>query len=110
VYIVKDMNFPMIEIRVFTHPTCTTCPAAIQMVQRVVERDPQLRMTLISLATEKGREIARSLNVLSLPTILVHQTRFVGVPKWEELLEAIEQAKEELKVSYAYDDGKLESR
>jgi protein-disulfide isomerase len=62
-----------------------------------------------SLAQE-GREIARSLNVLSLPTILVHQTRFVGVPKWEELLEAIEQAKEELKVSYAYDDGKLESR
>ncbi len=106
----KDTNSPMIEVRVFTHPTCTTCPMAIQMVQRLVDRDAQVRMTLISLATAKGREIASALNVLSVPTILVHETRFVGVPKWEELLGAVEQAKRSLKVSYGNHNGELESR
>ncbi len=81
---------------------------AIQMVQRLVDRDAQVRMTLISLATVKGREIASALNVLSVPTILVHETRFVGVPKWEELLEAVEQAKRSL--NYGHHDGELESR
>jgi len=84
----------MIEIRLFTHPTCTTCPTAIQMVQRLTEQDSQVQMRLISLATSNGREIAKSLNVLSVPTIFVNQTRFVGVPKWDDLLEAVAREKQ----------------
>lgn len=87
------MSFLMIEIRVFTHPTCVTCPNAIQMVQRLTEQDPQTQMRLISLATVNGREIAKSLSVLSVPTIFVNETRFVGVPKWDDLLEAVEREK-----------------
>ena len=79
----------MIEIRVFTHPTCATCPNAIQMVQRLAEQDSQVQMKLVSLATANGREIAKSANVLSVPTIFVNETRFVGVPKWDALLEAV---------------------
>lgn len=79
----------MIEIRLFTHPTCATCPTAIQMVQRLTEQDPQVQMRLISLATANGREIAKQSNVLSVPTIFVNQTRFVGVPRWDDLLEAV---------------------
>ncbi|MBV6450471.1 MAG: hypothetical protein MHPDNHAH_01195 [Anaerolineales bacterium] len=90
------MSFPMIEIRVFTHPTCVTCPNAIQMVQRLTAQDPQTQMRLVSLATANGREIAKSLNVLSVPTVFVNETRFVGVPKWDDLLEAVEREKANL--------------
>lgn len=86
---------PMIEVRVFTHPTCATCPNAIQMVQRLVERDPQVQMRFISLATANGRELAKAANVLSVPTIFVEQTRFVGVPRWDDLLEAVEREKQD---------------
>ncbi|MCC6300899.1 MAG: thioredoxin family protein [Anaerolineales bacterium] len=86
----------MIEIRVFTHPTCATCPNAIQMVQRLTEQDSQTQMKLVSLATPNGREIAKSENVLSVPTIFVNETRFVGVPKWDDLLEAVRLEKKDL--------------
>ena len=84
----------MIEVRLFTHPTCATCPNAIRMVQRLAEQDPQVEMRFVSLATAGGREQARAANVLSVPTILVRETRFVGVPRWEDLLEAVERAKQ----------------
>lgn len=90
------MSFLMIEIRVFTHPTCATCPTAIQMVQRLAAEDSQVEMKLVSLATANGREIAKSLNVMSLPTILVNETRFVGVPKWDDLLEAVAREKQNM--------------
>ena len=83
----------MIEIRVFTHPTCATCPNAIQMVQRLAEQDSSVQMRLVSLATANGREIAKSANVLSVPTVFVNETRFVGVPKWDDLLEAVKREK-----------------
>ncbi len=89
----KGMSFPMIEVRVFTHPTCATCPNAIQMAQRLTEQDSQVQMRLVSLATTNGRVIAKSLNVLSVPTIFVNETRFVGVPRWDDLLAAVEREK-----------------
>jgi len=49
---------------------------------------------LVSLATANGREIAKSLNVMSVPTIFVNETRFVGVPQWDDLLEAVEREKQ----------------
>ena len=84
----------MIEVRVFTHPTCATCPSAIQMVQRLAEQDPQVQMRLVSLATANGRETAKAANVLSVPTVFVNETRFVGVPKWNDLLEAVAHEKQ----------------
>jgi predicted thioredoxin/glutaredoxin len=84
----------MIEVRLFTHPTCATCPTAIKMVERLVEQDPQVRMQFVSLATPAGRELARAAAVLSVPTILVEETRFVGVPRWDDLVEAVERAKQ----------------
>ncbi len=87
------MSFSTIDVLVFTHPTCTTCPQAIQMVQRLAEQDHQVQMRLISLATSSGRELARTMNVWSVPTIVVRQTRFVGVPAWNELLAAVEREK-----------------
>ncbi len=86
----------MIEVRLFTHPTCATCPTAIQMVQRLTEQDSQVQMRLVSLATANGREVAKASNVLAVPTIFVNEIRFVGVPRWEDLLEAVRREKEKL--------------
>ncbi len=68
---------------------------AIQMVQRLAEQDSQVRMRLVSLATANGREIAKASNVLSVPTVFVNETRFVGVPRWDDLLEAVALEKQE---------------
>ncbi|MGE5248839.1 MAG: thioredoxin family protein [Bacteroidota bacterium] len=84
----------MIEVRLFTHPTCATCPNAIKMVQRLAEQDPEVQMRFVSLATANGRELARAANVLSVPTIFVRETRFTGVPPWDELLEAVQREKQ----------------
>jgi len=84
----------MIEVRVFTHPTCATCPNAIRMVQRLVEQDPGVQMRLLSLATATGREAAKAANVLSVPTVFVAETRFTGSPDWEKLLQAVADEKQ----------------
>jgi glutaredoxin len=86
----------MIEVRVFTHPTCTTCPNAIQMIQRLTEQDPEVQMRLVSLATANGREIAKAAQVLAVPTVFVNETRFVGVPLWSDLLEAVAREKQKV--------------
>ncbi len=75
----------MIEVRVFTHPTCFTCPQAIRLAQRLADENPHVDLQIISLGSARGREIAKSLNVLSVPTLFVGETRFVGVPAWEQL-------------------------
>lgn len=79
----------MIEVRVFTHPTCTTCPTAIRLAQRLAEENADVFLRIVSLASARGREEARAANILSVPTVFVGSTRFVGVPCWEEMVEAV---------------------
>jgi glutaredoxin len=81
----------MIPVHVFTHPTCATCPNAIRLTQKLAEENPKVELRIISLGSARGREIARARQVLSVPTIFVGETRFVGVPTWEELVEAAER-------------------
>jgi protein-disulfide isomerase len=64
------------------------------MVQRLTEQDPEVQMRLVSLATANGREIAKASHVLSVPTVFVNETRFVGVPRWNDLLEAVAREKQ----------------
>ena len=63
------------------------------MVQRLEAQDSSVQMKLVSLATANGREIAKSANVLSVPTVFVNEIRFVGVPRWDDLLAAVEREK-----------------
>ncbi len=85
-----------IPLRVFTHPTCLTCPQAIRLTQDVAAQDSDIEWQLTSLATEKGRQIAAAHQILSVPTILVGEEciRLVGVPTRAALLQAIADAKE----------------
>ncbi len=82
----------MVEVRVFTHPTCFTCPQAIRLAQRLADENPQVNLQIISLGSARGREIAKSLQVLSVPTVFVGETRFVGVPDWGQLKAAADLA------------------
>lgn len=85
------MNGKTVPVRVFTHPTCTSCKAAIQMVERLARDYPEVSATVVSLASAAGREEARREDILSVPTILVGRgRRLVGVPRWEELVAAVE--------------------
>lgn len=80
-----------VPVRVFTHPTCTSCPAAIRMVQRLAGEVPKVAVRVVSLASEAGREEAQRCGILSVPTVVIGQARrLVGVPRWEELLQAVE--------------------
>lgn len=85
------MSGKTVLIKVFTHPTCTSCRSAIQIVDRLASGRKDLSVQIISLASKGGREEARKENVLSVPTILVGRNhRFVGVPRWEDLVGAID--------------------
>jgi protein-disulfide isomerase len=82
-----------ITIQVYTHPTCLTCPQAIQLTQEVAAQDPDIDLRITSLASERGRTEAAAFDILSVPTILVGEqpVRFTGVPARAELMQAIEK-------------------
>lgn len=84
-----------IPVRVFTHPTCLTCPQAIRLTQEVAAQDPEIEWMHTSLATEAGRKVAAAHQILSVPTILIgaEPIRLVGASNRAALLEAIERAK-----------------
>lgn len=85
------MSGKKVPVKVFTHPTCISCKAAIQMVERLAREHPEVCVTVVSLASASGREEARREEILSVPTILVgHGRRLVGVPRWEDLVAAAE--------------------
>ena len=81
----------MISLRVFTHPTCATCPMAIRLASEIAEEEPDVELHIVSLGSARGRETAKEMQVLSVPTLFVGTVRFVGVPSREAVLKAIEQ-------------------
>lgn len=78
-----------VTIRVFTHPVCTGCSTAIRMAQKLSDQRDDVELRIVSLASARGREEAKAEGVLSVPTVFVGQKRFVGVPRWDELLTAV---------------------
>ncbi len=85
----------MIHLRVFTHPTCTTCPMAIRLASQIAEQEPDVDLRIVSLGSPKGRAIAKEMQVLSVPTVFVEDIRFVGVPSREALMQAIQQKRKQ---------------
>ncbi len=81
----------MISIRVFTHPTCATCPQAIQLAQETAVSNPDIELRIISLGSASGREKAKAAQVLSVPTVFVGEHRFTGAPKRDEFATVIEK-------------------
>ncbi len=87
------MSERRVTLQVFTHPVCPTCPQAIRMAQALAAQRPEVEVRIVSLASERGRAEAREAEVLSVPTIVVGKgvRRFVGVPQWSDLVQAVEE-------------------
>ena len=81
----------MIPIKMFTHPVCTGCSTTILLLQEMVDENPDLDLQFFSLASDRGREKAKALQVLSVPTVFIGDTRFVGTPNRNDLEMAIEE-------------------
>ena len=81
----------MLYIRVFTHPVCKTCPAAIGLAEAAAAAYPDVAVLVISLGSPQGRAAAKAEGILSVPTIIVGDIRFVGVPERDALVKAIER-------------------
>ena len=64
---------------------------AIRMAQEVAARYDGLEVRVVSLGSPKGREEAKREGVLSVPTIIIGDVRFIGVPEWEALVKAVEK-------------------
>ena len=62
---------------------------AIRMAQEVAARYDGLQVRVVSLGSPKGREEAKREGILSVPTIIVGDIRFIGVPEWEALEAAV---------------------
>lgn len=79
-----------ITIKMFTHPVCTGCSTTILLLQEMVEENSELTLQFFSLASDRGRKEAKALQVLSVPTVFIGDTRFVGTPDRNDLEIAIE--------------------
>lgn len=87
----------MIQIIVFTHPVCTGCGTAIRLTQELADENPDVNLRIHSLASASGREAAQAAQVLSVPTVFVGETRFVGAPNKQDLDTAVDQARSTIK-------------
>jgi len=81
-------------IRVFTHPACGSCGAAVADAWKVGEGRPGLDLRTISLATPEGLAEAHREGIRTIPTVIlsdgaVELQRWVGTPGKGELEAAV---------------------
>jgi thioredoxin-like negative regulator of GroEL len=85
------------ELRVFTHPACAGCGAAVTMAWELAEGRPgAVTLRTISLEREAGLREAQDADIRTIPTIVIavdgrEQARIVGTPKAHELRQAVER-------------------
>ena len=73
-------------LRVFTHPACAGCTAAVQQAWRVAEGQPELALRTVSLERKEGLAEARGERVTTIPTAILSSggrelRRWVGAPE-----------------------------
>ncbi|MCL7414784.1 MAG: thioredoxin family protein [ANME-2 cluster archaeon] len=79
-----------IIIEVLTSPTCSYCPAAVDMARDVANSTQDVLAAEISVATPEGYNKAMSHGVSGVPTILINdKVAFVGVPPSVDALKQV---------------------
>lgn len=91
-----------VKIEIFTSPTCPNCPSAKNLVREIGKEIDDVKVVETTTATKQGSRRARSLNIMSVPTIFVTgpefgRIGFRGLPPRQRLLDAIAIAKGEKK-------------
>ncbi|RLG17067.1 thioredoxin [Nanoarchaeota archaeon] len=67
-------------IQIITSPTCPYCPLAVEMAERV-SKALDVDFEEVSVATQKGLELARKHGIMGVPAILINgKLAFEGVP------------------------------
>lgn len=77
---------PELELRVFTHPACAGCGAAVRQAWEVAEKHPSLALRTVSLDGKEGLAEARGERVTTIPTAILSRggeelRRWVGSPE-----------------------------
>ena len=88
----------VVEIEIFVSQGCELCRLAREVVKKVTEKYPgDVHVSEVDMLKEK--ELSEELGISSAPVVLVDRdTRFVGVPREEYLLDAVQKKiKEERK-------------
>ena len=89
------------ELKVFTLPSCPTCPMAKVVVSETAQ-ELGIGYREISLATEEGLRLGRAYDVMSTPSIVLDEEvivrgRFISKEKLEdEVRKRIEKWKERI--------------
>jgi predicted DsbA family dithiol-disulfide isomerase len=87
------------KIEIITSPTCPNCPPAKNAVAKFsLDRD-DVKVVELSTATQKGSKRARSLDVRSVPTLIItgpgtdERIGYVGIPTQDQLNRMVSIAK-----------------
>ncbi len=84
-------------LRVFTHPACSGCTAAVQAAWRTTDRHGAVSLETVSLVEASGLAAARAGRVTTIPTMILldrgtELDRWVGTPSGETLDRAVAAA------------------
>jgi hypothetical protein len=83
-------------LRVFTHPACGGCGAAVRLAFELRERHPGVALRTVRLETPEGLAEAHAERITTIPTIIVsgggaERARLVGAPARDVLAAALEE-------------------
>ena len=81
-------------VRVFTHPACPGCPAAVRAVWEACAARPGVALRAVSLDVEQGLAEAHAAGVRTIPTVIVSDggveiARWIGAPERARMEEAL---------------------
>lgn len=82
----------MTSVWVYTHPSCLSCKDVLERAKELAEERGDLDVSLISLATENGRERAQERDILVVPAVEVAGEVVQEELSKDELEEFIEKA------------------
>lgn len=81
-----------LEIEIFTSENCAFCSRAKEVLEKVVAEFPDVVIKEVDVESDRGKEEAENLGVLTEPVIIISKDiRFTGVPREEHLREAIQK-------------------
>lgn len=84
-----------IKIEAFYSPLCPDCPKAIGITREVAE-EYGIELFEINVLSPNGQKKAEERNVKSIPSILIGETKIMGIPTKEQLKKALEKELEML--------------
>ena len=82
-----------IKVKVFTSEQCAFCNIALQIVEEAVGRMDYYHpfIEVVETPVDKRPRLTEKLQILAVPTIVVSDSRIVGLPSADELEQLIHQ-------------------